>query len=226
MSLVSRRSATRVGSSFGYPEIRSQKSDVRTSNSGDHAGTNVSDLRPQISDCGRSDLRPPTSDLRFLAVLALSLSLSACAYYSFTGATIPDHMETVAIPLTEDLSANPFSDLGGAMTRSLVDRFVGQTRLQLETEESQADALVTTEIQRYDIQPAAVGGEATAQLNRLTISAVARYLDQENGEEVFQRTFTASVEYNPENLATEEEAALQAIDDIVDDIFTAATSNW
>lgn len=180
--------------------------------------------RSRFGNTSISDLRSPIP--LFLAVLALSLGLGACAYYSFTGATIPEHMETVAIPLAEDVSANPFTDLGGAMTRALVDRFVGQTRLQLETEESQADALVTTEIQRYDIQPAAVGGENTAQLNRLTISAVARYLDQENGEEVFQRTFTASVEYNPENLATEEEAALQAIDDIVDDIFTAATSNW
>lgn len=161
-----------------------------------------------------------------MILLVSSFLLEGCVYYSFTGATIPEHIETVAIPLTQDLSANPFSDLGGAMSRSLVNRFVNQTRLQLETDETQSDAILTTEIQRYQIQPAAVGGDATAQLNRLTIAVMARYVDQENGEDVFERTFTASVEYNPENLANEEEAALQAIDDIVEDIFTAATSNW
>lgn len=209
--------------------IRHLRSRIRGANRGPDLRHQTSYIRESIPRLlfpapGESVSRPPSLVSSLLA--ALTLLLSACGYYSFTGATIPEHLDTVAIPLTADVSANPFSDLGGTMTRRLVDRFVGQTRLRLETDETQADALLTTEIQRYVIEPAAVGGENTAQLNRLTIGALATYFDRENNEQVFERAFTASVEYNPANLATEEEAALEAIDNITEDIFTAATSNW
>ena len=34
----------------------------------------------------------------------LWLGLSGCGIYSFTGASIPDHLGTVAIPLAEDIA--------------------------------------------------------------------------------------------------------------------------
>ena len=212
-------------------DVGSQGSDIKPFTSCIVAALRRTDLRHPESGSHKLDVRAVFPDSRPLSpipglLIALTLLLSACGYYSFTGATIPEHLDTVAIPLTADVSANPFTDLGGTMTRRLVDRFVGQTRLQLETDETQADALLTSEIQRYVIEPAAVGGENTAQLNRLTIAALATYFDRETNEQVFERTFTASVEYNPANLATEEEAALEAIDNITEDIFTAATSNW
>lgn len=164
----------------------------------------------------------------FLVVLGALLvsSLNGCAYYSFTGATIPQHISTVAIPLVEDLSSNPISDLGGSLTERLVQRFVGQTRLQLSTDEAQADALLTAEIQQYSVQPAAVGGANTATLNRLSITVSARYADQGEEQEIFQRSFSSSVEYDPTDLASEEAAVNEVLDNIADDIFQAATSNW
>lgn len=163
---------------------------------------------------------------RVLILCALGLAASGCAYYSFTGATIPQHLNTVAIPLAEDLTASPISDMDAVLTRGLVDRFVGQTRLQLETDESQADALLTVDIERYVIEPAAVGGENRATLNRLTIRVMAAYLDREQNNQVFERAFSSSIEYDPANLANEEAAAAEVLDNIADDIFTAATSNW
>lgn len=158
--------------------------------------------------------------------LLLCLFLNGCGFYSFTGATIPQHVETVAIPLVEDLTSNPITDLGGRLTERLVDRFVGQTRLQLSSDEAQADALLTSEIRQYTVQPAAVGGQNTARLNRLTISVAATYNDQEEEQQVFQRSFSSSIEYDPTDLASEEAAAAEILDNIADDIFTAATSNW
>ncbi len=169
-----------------------------------------------------SHSRPPVAGI----LLALLLPLGGCAYYSFTGASIPQHVETVAIPLVDDLSSSPITDLGGLLTQRLTDRFVGRTRLQLSTDEADADALLTAAIQRYDVQPSAVGGQNTATLNRLTIGVSATYLDQEENEEVVQRTFSSSVEYDPTDLASEDEAVNEILDNIADDIFTAATSVW
>lgn len=164
---------------------------------------------------------------RAACVLTLLATFSSgCAYYSFTGATIPSHLETVAIPLVEDLSSNPISDLGGLLTERLVQRFVGQTRLQLATSEPEADAVLNAEIRTYTVQPAAVGGQNTATLNRLTITVGATYADQVEDEQVFERTFSSSFEYDPTDLASEEEAVAEVLDNIADDIFQAATSNW
>lgn len=157
---------------------------------------------------------------------ALLLLLNGCAYYSFTGASIPQHVETVSIPLVDDLTSNPIPDLGGMLTERLNDRFVGQTRLQLAATASDADVVLTSEIRQYTVQPSAVGGQNTAQLNRLTITVSARYVDQEQGDELFERSFSSSVEYDPVDVASEEEAVNEALDNIADDIFTAATSNW
>ncbi len=171
----------------------------------------------------------PTPISRAVFGLALSVSLSACGYYSFTGATIPSHLATISIPLVRDVSASPLTNLEDDLTRLLVDRFVSQTRLSLEPSEREGDAVLTAEIQRYVNEPAAVGGEAQATLNRISITVFATYVDRVNDQEIFERTFTGTNEYDPQSaagLAGEEEAAATALENIADDVFTAATSNW
>lgn len=160
-----------------------------------------------------------------LAIAFASLAMG-CGYYSFTGASIPEHLGTVAIPLAEDATSNPIPDLGGMLTERLVERFVRQTRLELETDETEADAVLSAEIRQYAVRPAAVGGEYRAALNQLSITVSARYADRVEEQEVFERSFSASFEYDPSDFTGEEEAATEALDDIADDIFQAATSNW
>ena len=172
----------------------------------------------------RSRLYPLTSNL--VAFLLLAPTGAACSYYSFTGATIPQHLETIAIPLVEDVSTSPVTSLDNSLTQLLVDRFVGQTRLSLEPNEAEADAVLTVQIQRYVNEPAAVGGQERAQLNRVSISVTATYSDRVENREIFQRQFSSSEEYPPSDLNQEVLAAGTVLENIADDIFTAATSNW
>ena len=154
--------------------------------------------------------------------------LPGCAYYSFTGASIPDNLNTIAIPLVVDNSLNTLPSLGDEFTERLVNRFVRQTRLSLEPSEEEADALLTVEIQRYANAPASVSGEERALRNRVTISVSVVYTDQSEDpeKELLRRTFSNFEEYDPLNLDDEAVAALAALDNLADDIFTAATSDW
>jgi len=161
-----------------------------------------------------------------LFVFALSVGAVGCAYYSFTGATIPEHLSTVAIPLVEDNTVSTVTGLDDELTRLLVDRFVRQTRLNLETNESNADALLEVVITRYQNQPTSVSGQEQATRNRVTISARVAYQDQVNDAELVSRSFSAFEEYDPFDPAQEETAAFAALEKIADDVFTAATSNW
>ncbi len=153
--------------------------------------------------------------------------LTSCGVYSFSGASLPEHLRTVAIPPAEVRAQGAVPSLDAALTDALVARFVDQTRLSLEPDETQADALLEVVLERYTITPVAVTGDEVASLNRVTISVAARYTDRVEDRERLARSFSDSQDYDPaEGAAGEAEAAARAIETIADDIFTAATSDW
>lgn len=154
--------------------------------------------------------------------------LSGCAYYSFTGASIPSHLQTIAIPLVEDRSNSPFTNLDQQLTELLIERFVNQTRLTLEPNPTAANALLAVRIDRYTNEPTAIGGAERAERNRVTIMVTVRYVDQVNDQVLLERSFSAFEDYDPvaQGVAGEEEAARLVLRNLADDIFTAATSNW
>jgi len=161
-----------------------------------------------------------------VSVLLLGVILSSCGYYSFTGATIPEHLGTVAVPLVDDNSLSTLSGLDEEMTQLLIDRFVRQTRLSLSPEDDQADALLVATISRYINAPTSVSGNERATRNRVTITVSVTYTDQVKKESLLKRSFSSFEEYDPLDPSSEAAAASTALSKIADDIFTAATSNW
>lgn len=165
-------------------------------------------------------------------VVALALVLAGvtggCGAYSFSGATIPSHIETIAIPIVDDRSTSPFTTLDRDLTDLLVDRFVNQTRLSLTTNEADADALLDVRIQRYTNEPTTVRGDERASVNRISLNVQVEYVDQVNDESFVSRSFTTNSDYDPveEGIEGEEDAVQRAISNLADDIFTEATSNW
>jgi len=165
--------------------------------------------------------------LRLLvAAVTLAGALQGCAYYSFSGASIPEHLSSIAIPQVEDNSLSTLTGLDASLTELLVDRFVQQTRLSLEPANDNADALLVARITRYQNLPTSVSGDERATRNRITITVEVNYDDQVNDETLLTRTFTGFEDYDPFDSAGEQEAARVSLEKIADDIFTAATSNW
>lgn len=162
-----------------------------------------------------------------IGVMAVAVVLPGCWYYSFSGASIPAHLQTLAIPLFEDQSRSGQPNLAETLTENLIDRFVRQTRFAL-ADEPEADALLQGQISQYRNAPASVTGQERAALNRITITVSARYYDQKQTTELMpQRTFSAFAEYDPAEGLDQEAAAIEdALAQIAGDIFSAATSNW
>lgn len=163
----------------------------------------------------------------FLAVV-LGLATPGCAYYSFTGATVPSRLNTIAIPLAVDNTISPVNTLDQNLTDLLTDRFIGQTRLRLQPNEQDADALLTIRIEAYENAPTSVGGDERAARNRVSIRAAVSYYDQVEDQELLNQTFSSFGEYDPvaDGSAGEQAAAQTALENIADDVFSAATSNW
>ena len=63
---------------------------------------------------------------RLASAFLVAALFSGCGYYSFSGATIPENLNTIAIPLVADNSINTFPNLGDPRAHStlfvLVDR--------------------------------------------------------------------------------------------------------
>lgn len=157
------------------------------------------------------------------------LSVAGCGYYSFSGAALPEHVQTISIPVLEDRARSSLPNLADQLTELLIDRFVRQTRLSLVADESGADTVLLGGIERYDNRPASVGGQERATLNRVNISVTIQFTDRLKGQDLVPtRTFSAFGEYDPvaDGLDGEAEAASDALAQIADDIFNAATSNW
>ncbi len=161
-------------------------------------------------------------------VALLALPLSGCGFYSFTGASVPEHLNTIAIPLVENNTTSPLTNLSDVLTQEMIDRFVGLTKLRLQPVEEEADVVLTARLQQYTNQPASVSANDRAALNRVSITVNVRYYDRVKDTELLSRSFTGSAEYDPlvAGLAGEEQAAQIALENVADDIFTAATSNW
>ena len=163
-----------------------------------------------------------------VGIFLLAASLTGCAFYSFTGASIPSHLETIAIPLAEDNTSSPVPTLGRDLTNLLTDQFVDRTSLSLNNNETNADALLTARLLQYSNQPTGVSGDEQATTNSVRIEVQVRYYDQTKDSTMVDRRFTGSAEYDPTEagLSGEQQAAQFALENIAEDVFTTATSNW
>ena len=170
--------------------------------------------------------------------LALVLLVAGCGVYSFSGASIPDRLRTVAVPLAELRASGGPPALDQLVTDALIDRFADRSRLALEPDEAEADAVVRAVIERYSITPVAVTGANVAALNRVTVG-VRIVVEDRVGDpdappeaagvpgELLARTFSASADFDPAaGLAGEADAVAEAIEELARDAFTAATSDW
>lgn len=161
-----------------------------------------------------------------LLFLALLFPAGGCGPYSFTGATIPAHIQTIAILPVDDRSVGAPAGLDQRLTELLIDRFVGRTRLSLVADEESADALLVAEIDRYGNEPAAVTGGEVAALNRVTVSVRVRYMDRVEDRERMARSFSQRETYDARQIDQELTTAEEVLTRLADDIFTAATSDW
>jgi len=162
------------------------------------------------------------------ALLILGIGGTGCVFYSFSGATIPSHLETIAIPIAQDNTANPINTLGRDLTNVLTDEFIGRTRLSLNNNETDADIVLSARIVRYRNEPTGVSGQDQATTNSVQIRVQARYQDQVNDSTMVDEAFTGTAEYDPTEAAIqgERDAAQLALERLAEDIFTTATSNW
>ncbi|WP_020402604.1 LptE family protein [Gracilimonas tropica] len=163
-----------------------------------------------------------------LIIIAFGLTLGSCVRYSFTGASIPEGVETIYIPFFPDQSNSGLGDLSNRLNEVLINRFVNQSKISLANNDSDADAILDGVITSYTNRPFTISGNEQATQNEvsITVRATYSYADKEKPE--WSKSFNGKFTYDPtqDPINGENQAANRALEQIANNMFNDAVSNW
>lgn len=164
--------------------------------------------------------------LKYIFIVLIGISLTACKIYSFSGASISPDTKTVNVGYIENNAALVNPTLSQSLTESLKDRIVSQTGLSLVR--TSADLEFEGTIVDYSVRPIAIQGNEYASQNRLTITVKIRFVNNKDESKNFDQSFTRYTDYpGTANLATVETELIKTINtQLIDDIFNKAFVNW
>jgi hypothetical protein len=165
-------------------------------------------------------------NIGLLFVVFLILNLSGC-FYSFTGASVPSHLHTIAIPVVDDRSGSAEAGLSESFTSALTQKFINDNTLQLAGI-ANADAVIESTILSFSDVPSVItSGEQITQ-NKITITVRSVFRDRVLKKVVFDRQFSNNSLYNiNDNVFSNRQDAIKAAIDLVsEDILIATVSNW
>ena len=166
--------------------------------------------------------------LLYILGLVTILMTSGCTVkYSLSGASIPPDAKTFSVQYFPNNAAMVAPILSATLTDELTQRFASRTRLVQVPEGG--DFAFEGEIVGYTSVTSSVSSGEYALQNRLTITVKVTFTNAVDEKASFNnRTFSAYADYDSTKLLTEVEGELiaQIVEQLVNDIFQAAASNW
>ncbi len=166
-----------------------------------------------------------------LIVLTAAVLWGCRVSYTLSGSSIDDAAMTFSVAQIPNNAQYVAPTLSNDFTIALTERMERQTRLSQVPDGG--DLSFEGEITGWLDAPAIVSGNdsgtgAGAMTNKLTITVKIRFTNAITPEQNFDRSFTAFAEYPSTSSIMQEEAALIPIivEDLVNQIFLAATANW
>ena len=164
--------------------------------------------------------------MKLILTILLSISLTSCGIYSFTGASIPTEAKTISVDYFNNKAATIQPSLSQVFTERLKDMFLEQTNLSLS--ENEGDLSFSGYISKYQIKPMAIKANETAGQNRLTIAVKVTYNNSLDSENNFEQTFSRYRDYDSaQNISDIENTLIEEItNELAEDVFNKAFVNW
>jgi hypothetical protein len=169
-----------------------------------------------------SVLRPSLS----FALFVLSwLSFSGCTY-SFTGASVPPHLKTIAIPAVDDQSGFGDPNLRELFTRALTQQFTSDNTLELG-ERNTADCVLEGVLTDVRDMPAVLEqGESVSQ-RRISVSVRMTFQDLKLRKKVWEKTFSQYSNYSSGGAnAKRDDGIREAVRKLTEDILNETVAGW
>ena len=147
--------------------------------------------------------------------------------YSFTGASVPAHLKTVAIPIFEDRSGAGIFRLKEDVTSVLTQKFIEDNSL-LVADRANANSIIEGTIISAADTPSQISSGERIKTNKFTINVKVIFRDLVNKKVMFEKTFTNYKEYSTEGDVSKArlEAITEAVKLVSEDILLGVVSNW
>lgn len=170
------------------------------------------------------------------AFLFLAILITSCGIYSFTGANIPQGVNTISIQTFYDEIGTGPPNLSQLFTEKIRDYYQQNTSLSIVPTEG--DLQIEGSIVGYRLTPMAPRASGSqnfedadiAALQRLTITVKTTYLSSHDDSFDFEgQNFSFYLDYDPEKEdfnSIEATLVEEIYDAIILDIFNATVANW
>ena len=154
--------------------------------------------------------------------------LASCTVsYKFNGASI-DYTKTKTIQIDNFpiRSAYVWAPMQAIFQNKLTDLYASQTKLKQVRKGG--DLVLAGEITGFDQYNKAISSEGYSSQVQLKMTVNVRFTNNANHTEDFERTFSATTEYDSSQqlINVQEELVTQMVKDIAEQIFNATVANW
>lgn len=148
-----------------------------------------------------------------------------CGIYSFSGAST-EGLRSVSVQYFQNRASLVQPGLSQNLTDALIDKCKSQTNLKVTN--GPGDANFEGEIADYNTRPLTVSADATAAMNRFTITVKVKFTNAVDPDLSYEQSFSRYEDYNSSLDLSQVEAELteKIIEMIVEDIFNRAFVNW
>jgi hypothetical protein len=164
--------------------------------------------------------------LMAILIASVFITMPGCKVsYSFSGASTTG-LSTVSIQYFQNRASLVQPGLSQNLTDALIDKCKAQTNLNVVN--GLGDANFEGEISDYNTKPLTVSADATAAMNRFTITVKVKFTNSADPDMSFEQSFSRYEDYNSSLDLSQVEAELSEniIEMIVEDIFNRAFVNW
>jgi hypothetical protein len=159
----------------------------------------------------------------FTSLIIAALNIGC---YSFTGASVPPHLKTIAIPLMDDQSGSGEPNLREKLTRVLTEQFIRDNSLEI-ADKTTADSVIEGVILSAPDAILSVASGERVNKRRVTLSVKVVYHDMKLRKKVYEKTFSNTGDYDSGAGFAAKQAALdEAIRKISEDILLETVSGW
>ena len=167
-------------------------------------------------------------------LILLTLGLTGCGIYSFTGANISPDVTTISVDYFFNESGDGPPNLSQLFTEGLKDYYQNNTNLGIDNS-GNGDLQLTGSIAGFRYNPIAPTSSGNnnlpdnAGLQRLTISVKVQYTNTKDDTFDFDQSFSFYADFDP-NATSITAIEPQLIEEILEqlylDIFNASVANW
>jgi hypothetical protein len=168
--------------------------------------------------------RTKSTSWAVLALAAATMIVAGC--YSFTGAAVPPHLKTIAIPLVDDQSGFGEAGTRESFTTQLIDLFTNDNSLQV-ADRGVADAMIEGAIVSITDAPAVVTQGEQVTRRRITVSAKFTFQDLKMRKKMWEKSFSNWGDYDSGGGLSQRQTGLQeALKKISEDVLLETVSGW